>query len=64
MRSAMKKVDCLIEVHDARIPFSGRNPVLTSSLSTKPRVIVLNKADLVTVRNFLFSIVIILLKSR
>ena len=52
MKSTLKKVDCIIELHDARIPFSGRNPILKSSMSTKPRVVVLNKVDLVNVSHF------------
>ena len=49
MKASLSRVDCVIEVHDARIPFSGRNPYLMESLATKPRVIVLNKVDLVKV---------------
>nr|CAB3264050.1 mitochondrial ribosome-associated GTPase 1-like [Phallusia mammillata] len=49
MRAQVSAIDCVIEVHDARIPFSGRNPVLSQSLGGKPYVIVLNKADLIEV---------------
>ncbi|CAG9128115.1 unnamed protein product [Plutella xylostella] len=43
----LKSVDCVIEVHDARIPFTGRNPVFSSSVtSAKPHILVLNKKDL------------------
>ena len=48
MESKLKTVDCILEVHDARIPFSGRNPRLAQSfLSVKPYILVLNKVDLI-----------------
>lgn len=42
-------MDCVIEVHDARIPFSGRNNMLKEAFGSKPYVLVLNKADLIQV---------------
>ncbi len=42
----LKKVDMVIETCDARIPRSSRNPELDKILGTKPRILVLNKADL------------------
>jgi len=39
-------VDVVIEIVDARIPLSSRNPDIQSLLSKKPRLIVLNKNDL------------------
>ena len=39
-------IDIVVEVVDARIPQSSRNPDLDSLLSAKPRMIVLNKADI------------------
>lgn len=48
MQRKLKSVDCVIEVHDARIPFTGRNPIFTSTLTgAKPHILVLNKRDLV-----------------
>lgn len=48
MDATLKSVDCVIEVHDARIPVSGRNPVLTRSfVASKPYILVLNKSDLI-----------------
>lgn len=38
-------VDIVVEVVDARIPQSSRNPDLDGLLAQKPRMIVLNKAD-------------------
>lgn len=42
----MGMVDASIEVIDARIPVSSRNPVINELVKGKPRVIVLNKSDL------------------
>ncbi|CAG4956983.1 unnamed protein product [Colias eurytheme] len=47
IQRTLKSVDCVIEVHDARIPFSGRNPIFTSTVTgAKPHILVLNKRDL------------------
>ncbi len=39
-------VDLVIELLDARIPLSSQNPMLREILGDKPRIVVLNKADL------------------
>lgn len=39
-------VDVVIELLDARIPYSSRNPVIQEIIGNKPSVIVLNKSDL------------------
>ncbi|XP_075228927.1 mitochondrial GTPase 1 [Lycorma delicatula] len=47
MQQKLKNVDCIIEVHDARIPVSGRNPNFKDTVSgLRPHILVLNKADL------------------
>lgn len=46
MTEAVKLVDVVVEIIDARIPISSRNPVLNEIIGNKPRIIVLNKADL------------------
>lgn len=46
MQGSLRLVDCVIEVHDARIPLSGRNPLFQEALGLKPHVLVLNKMDL------------------
>nr|XP_003225458.1 PREDICTED: mitochondrial ribosome-associated GTPase 1 [Anolis carolinensis] len=46
MKSRLRAVDCILEVHDARIPFSGRNPLLQEALGIRPHLLVLNKMDL------------------
>ncbi|XP_069741412.1 mitochondrial ribosome-associated GTPase 1 isoform X2 [Narcine bancroftii] len=45
MQASLKKVDCIIEVHDARIPLTGRNPLFKETLGIKPHLLVLNKMD-------------------
>ncbi|XP_004375057.1 mitochondrial ribosome-associated GTPase 1 [Trichechus manatus latirostris] len=50
MQSSLKLVDCIIEVHDARIPLSGRNPLFQETLGLKPHLLVLNKMDLADLR--------------
>ncbi|MBO4637376.1 MAG: ribosome biogenesis GTPase YlqF [Clostridiales bacterium] len=42
----LKSVDMVFETCDARIPFSSRNPELDRIVGKKPRIIILNKADL------------------
>lgn len=44
--SNLKLVDMVIEVIDARIPISSRNPVIDELTEGKPRTIILNKSDL------------------
>lgn len=47
MQQKLKLVDCVIEVHDARIPFSGRNPDFKNTITgLRPHILVLNKKDL------------------
>lgn len=40
------RADIVIEVLDARIPYSSRNPMIDDIVGKMPRLIVLNKADL------------------
>lgn len=42
----LKRVDVIVELCDARLPFSSRNPDLTAIASGKARLLALNKADL------------------
>ncbi len=46
IQESLALVDAVIEVVDARIPTSSRNPELSHWVGRKPRLIVLNKADL------------------
>uniref|UniRef100_A0A672RM46 Mitochondrial GTPase 1 n=1 Tax=Sinocyclocheilus grahami TaxID=75366 RepID=A0A672RM46_SINGR len=45
MRDSLRKVDCIIEIHDARISFL-LNPSFQESLDVRPHILLLNKLDL------------------
>ncbi len=42
----LKYVDFVVELVDARVPMSSRNPMLSKIIDRKPRIVALNKADL------------------
>ncbi len=42
----LKMIDVVIELLDARIPLASRNPMIDEIVAHKPRLILLNKADL------------------
>lgn len=46
MKEDMKLIDLVIELLDARIPFSSRNPEIDTLGQNKARLVLLNKADL------------------
>lgn len=46
IQERLKLIDVVIEIVDARIPQSSRNPLLDNLIEKKPRVIILNKEDL------------------
>ena len=46
IKENLSLVDVVVEICDARIPYSSRNPEMDSLTNTKPRVLLLNKADL------------------
>ena len=47
IQEQIKLVDVVIEIVDARLPVSSRNPLLEQLVADKkPRVIILNKEDL------------------
>lgn len=46
MQEDMKLIDLVIELVDARIPHSSRNPDIDSLAGNKSRILLLNKADL------------------
>ena len=47
---ALHQVDAVIEIVDARLPYSSENPLLNRLIGRKPRLRVLNKADLADAR--------------
>lgn len=46
MQEDMKLIDIVIELLDARVPFSSRNPDIDSLANNKYRLVLLNKCDL------------------
>ncbi len=46
IRENLKLVNAVIEVVDARIPVSSRNPLIDEIVGSRPRLIALNKSDL------------------
>ncbi len=46
IEKTLKLVDAVAEIVDARIPVSSRNPILHKLIQGKPRVVLLNKADM------------------
>ncbi len=42
----LKLVDLIIELLDARLPMSSRNPMVDEIIGDKPRIVLLNKSDL------------------
>lgn len=46
MKANLPLVDIVVEIIDARVPVSSRNPEMKSLVGGKPRIIVLNKCDM------------------
>ncbi|MFQ5589038.1 MAG: ribosome biogenesis GTPase YlqF, partial [Nitrospiria bacterium] len=46
IQAAMPQIDLVIEVMDARIPFSSENPLVSALRGNRPAIKVLNKSDL------------------
>ncbi len=46
----LKLVDIIFELVDARIPYSSRNPMIDEIIQHKPRLVLLNKADMADVK--------------
>lgn len=46
IKESLKLIDIVVEVLDARIPMSSRNPLIDKLATGKERIVVLNKADL------------------
>ncbi|MCK3710871.1 GTPase [Clostridioides difficile] len=46
VKNNLKLIDVVIELLDARIPFSSKNPDIDRLVGDKPRVVVLNKSDM------------------
>lgn len=46
IQASLKLVDAVVEIIDARIPISSRNPDIDKLIQNKPRVILMNKCDM------------------
>ncbi|MCZ0755329.1 ribosome biogenesis GTPase YlqF [Anoxybacillus sp. J5B_2022] len=46
VQEKLKLIDVVFELLDARIPLSSRNPMIDEILTNRPRIILLNKADM------------------
>lgn len=46
MKESLGLVDIVVELRDARIPKSSRNPEIEKIIGDKPRLVVFNKADI------------------
>ncbi|QPA32032.1 ribosome biogenesis GTPase YlqF [Thermaerobacillus caldiproteolyticus] len=46
VQEKLKLIDIVFELLDARIPLSSRNPMIDEILANKPRIVLLNKADM------------------
>ncbi|MCH5300244.1 MAG: ribosome biogenesis GTPase YlqF [Ruminococcus sp.] len=46
IQASLKLVDAVVEILDARIPISSRNPDIANLIQNKPRVVLLNKCDM------------------
>jgi ribosome biogenesis GTPase A len=53
MEGKLRSVDLIIEVHDARIALTGRNPEFYQRLyAIRPHILVLNKRDLIDLKKY------------
>ena len=48
LKDQLKAVDMVLEVRDGRIPMSTRHPQIPAWIGKKPRVIILNRRDMIT----------------
>lgn len=46
MRESLKLCDIIVELIDARIPYSSRNPDIDNIVGDKPRILLINKSDI------------------
>lgn len=46
IKESLPLVDAVVEIIDARIPRSSRNPEIDKLIGEKPRIVILNKADI------------------
>ena len=55
MEAKLRSIDCVVEVHDARIALTGRNPEFYQKLyAIRPHILVMNKMDLIDLKKYKF----------
>lgn len=47
LKEQLKRVDVVLEILDARIPLASHHPQIDSWIGTKPRIVVLNRMDMI-----------------
>lgn len=47
LQEQLKRVDVVLEVRDARIPFATYHPLLATWIGSKPRLLILNRVDMI-----------------
>jgi ribosome biogenesis GTPase A len=47
LKEQLRKVDVVLEILDARIPLASHHPQINSWIGTKPRIMVLNREDMI-----------------
>ena len=53
MEAKLRSVDLILEVHDARIALTGRNPEFYQKFyAIRPHILVLNKMDLINMKKY------------
>ena len=50
MQEDIKLIDVVIELIDARVPYSSKNPDIDNLAANKSRMVILNKADMADAR--------------
>ncbi len=48
LKEQLKRVDVVMEVRDARIPLSTRHPQIPDWVGSKPLLLIMNRADMVS----------------
>ncbi|MFH4973648.1 hypothetical protein AB6A40_000357 [Gnathostoma spinigerum] len=53
MEGKLRSVDLIVEVHDARIPITGRNSLFFTQLyAIRPHILIFNKMDLINLKKY------------
>ena len=50
LKEQLRKVDVVLEILDARIPLASHHPQIDNWIGEKPRIIILNRTDMISNR--------------